>query len=251
MATCTCRVVNGYHLDSTGPVPGIISIAISPSSAKGYNTGTVTITAHGFDMDTGPYLTKGGGSYCGFLKIQGSLNWILKLKCAVGDQVSNMDVPGTEPASGRGILIPQIQNPVIIETGDGALPNMAPGYTLDTDSSDLLNTTDGNNANLIPSYTLDGSSGPNKVFNKGYRREYKWAKFIGLHPLFTFNTKTNSPPVDEPITIEVTGGSEDPDVFDVYPQSFSLVVEPPRPALITFTYIYIDNNKDMLEIDNC
>lgn len=250
---CECTIVSGKHVAGPSYIPNIVNVSINPSDARGYNLGTITMTIHGFTYLTGPYLLGNAdpfqaGSYCDFVRIQGSINWNQKMKCAPNQAFSSMIVPGDEPASGRTLLIPLIQSPIIVETGDGKLPQLPAPYELELDEAHLLNVVDGADAHVSPSYTLDGASGPVNKFRKGYRREYKWGKFkFGIHDLFTFDTKTCASGIEVPSEITIA----ETDSFKVVPQSFSLVVEPPSPATLTFTYTYEDENRIVQELDNC
>jgi hypothetical protein len=244
--TCACNIVNGARVDSSTYVPGITNISVNPSTTRGIATGTITITAHGFNSSTGVYLEK-IAEFCRFLRISGEISWINKLACGVGSSGSTILIPGNGldgTSSGpRLFFYPQILSPVVIETGDGEEPGFT-GSEYSLTLGDILNTAD----DFSPSYSLDASGGPQSLFQKGFRRSYKDILFEGLHPLFTFNTLNGA--VDKPSVIEVITPTGT-DVFEGYVQSFSLNVEPPRPATITFTFIYEDTNLDIEEIDNC
>ncbi len=237
MATSCCRIVRDFTgVKRSQEVRGITSVSINPPSSPEQNTGTVVIGSYGFNASTGPYL----GLTCGVFKIQGTINWQPHLKCAINDSFPIVRIPGNNniaDADSMVALIPQIQAPVVIETTDTSVPSIN-GYTLILDSGDKLNQ------DPVITMQADGTSGPQATYTKNNTFFYRYVNFEGLDPLFTFNTKTGK--LDTPVDVTIDG-----DDYKLYPQSFELTVEPPRPAMLNFTYVYKFIDMGLGEITNC
>lgn len=240
---CECLIVNGTYLTSNSFVPGITNISVSPSNTRGFATGSISITAHAFNAATGPYLEKVTTNFCRYLKVSAEVSYLTKMMCSVDEFGSTFSIPGEDNAGSRTFFYPQVLSPVTIETGGEDPVDIGGGYTFEL--GDVLNEIGANS----PAVSIDASGGPQTTYQRGFVTTYKYINFQGLHPLFTFNTLSGS--IDQPSTMVLTLSNGETHTFTAYTQSFSLTVEPPRPATITFNFTYEDENAAIQEIDSC
>lgn len=237
MTTICCKLANS--LEFSPNAEGVRSISVEPSTSLQQNVGTIRITGYCFNASTGPYLDIN----CGPFSAESSISWTVKKKCGTWNG-SNITVPGNDNSL---LFIPQINSPTVIKTAEDFGNSPEGGTKVFINKNPVSLGGYDSLGGPVDALEADGFSGPQSKISVLNAYFFKRVRFMGINDIYNFDTydKDNGG-IDEPVALIIDGNA-----YDAYPQTFSLTIDPPAPAVVSITYLFEDNGIKPISIDNC